>query len=84
MFGISGFQINDILYDQNENFCLALFSKKKCEPVAARILAILLGSALKNEYFWSLHPTRGSAVVLRFFLKVGTLLAKKFPFLARI
>ncbi len=28
MFGISGFQINDIWYDQNEHFCLALFSKK--------------------------------------------------------
>jgi len=28
MFGISGFQINDIWYDQNKHFCLALLSKK--------------------------------------------------------
>ena len=28
MFGISGFQINDIWYDQDKHFCLALLSKK--------------------------------------------------------
>ena len=63
---------------------LALFPKKKCAPMAARILAISLGSALRNENYQVLHLTPGTAVVLQSGLKVGNLQNKDFRFLAQI